>query len=128
MLKMAYNSSRNAKKILGRGGANPLNCHTKWGGDQKKKCDKCHTFFLFSTLTGSLILILKYFRMSRTLTDFHLGNSNSNMQTLDKRISASTDQLDSIRGEREKDFLILKYFRSQIKDFLAPFSVSRFLL
>ena len=25
MLKMAYNSSRNAKKILG---ANPLNCHT----------------------------------------------------------------------------------------------------
>jgi len=36
-------------------------------------------------------------RMSRTLTDFHLGNSNSNMQTLDKRISASTDQLDSIR-------------------------------
>ena len=25
------------------------------GGDQKKKCDKCHTFFLFSTLTGSLI-------------------------------------------------------------------------
>ena len=66
--------------------------------------------------------------MSRTLTDFHLGNSNSNMQTLDKRISASTDQLDSIRGEREKDFLILKYFWSQIKDFLAPFSVSRFLL
>ena len=47
MLKMAYNSSRNAKKILGRGGANPLNCHTKWGGDQKKKCDKCHTFFFF---------------------------------------------------------------------------------
>ena len=39
--------------------------------------------------------------MSRTLTDFHLGNSNSNMQTLDKRISASTDQLDSIRGESE---------------------------
>ena len=36
--------------------------------------------------------------MSRTLTDFHLGNSNSNMQTLDKRISASTDQLDCIRG------------------------------
>ena len=47
MLKMAYNSSRNAKKILGRGGANPLNCHTKWGGIQKQKCDKCHTFFFF---------------------------------------------------------------------------------
>ena len=43
--------------------------------------------------------------MSRTLTDFHLGNSNSNMQTLDKRISASTDQLDSIRGERKIFFL-----------------------
>ena len=43
--------------------------------------------------------------MSRTLTDFHLGNSNSNMQTLDKRISASTDQLDSIRGERKILFL-----------------------
>ena len=48
-----------------------------------------------------LKLFQKYFRMSRTLTDFHLGNSNSNMQTLDKRISASTDQLDSIRGESE---------------------------
>ena len=46
--------------------------------------------------------------MSRTLTDFHLGNSNSNMQTLDKRISASTDQLDSIRGEREIFFLRLE--------------------
>jgi len=34
---------------------------------------------------------------SNTLTDFHLGLSNSNMQTLDKRISASTDQLDCIR-------------------------------
>ena len=35
---------------------------------------------------------------SNTLTDFHLGLSNSNMLTLDKRISASTDQLDCIRG------------------------------
>ena len=52
MLKMAYNSSRNAKKILGRGGANPLNCHTKWGGDQKRKCDKCHTFFFFFYFDG----------------------------------------------------------------------------
>ena len=51
---MAYNSSRNAKKILGRGVANPLNWYTKWGGDQKRKCDKCHTFFFLSILTGSL--------------------------------------------------------------------------
>ena len=36
----------------------------------------------------------------QTLTGFHhLGLSSSNMQTLDKRISASTDQLDCIRGE-----------------------------
>ena len=57
MLKMAYNSSRNAKKILGRGGANPLNCHTKWGGGVKKKCDKCHTFFFsyFDTFPNSYL-------------------------------------------------------------------------
>ena len=36
----------------------------------------------------------------QTLTGFHhLGFSSSNMQTLDKRISASSDQLDCIRGE-----------------------------
>ena len=39
----------------------------------------------------------------QTLTGFHhLGLSSSNMQTLDKRISASSDQLDCIRGEAAK--------------------------
>ena len=52
--------------------------------------------------------------MSRTLTDFHLGNSNSNMQTLDKRISASTDQLDSIRGERKIFFYVKKVVSSLV--------------
>ena len=48
MLKMAYNSSRNAKKILGRGGANPLNCHTKWvGGIKKKSVTNVTLFFIF---------------------------------------------------------------------------------
>ena len=45
---MAYNSSRNAKKILGRGGAIPLNCHTKWvGGIKKKVWQMSHFFFIF---------------------------------------------------------------------------------
>jgi len=36
------------------------------------------------------------------LSDFHLGSSSAgNMQTLDKRISASSDQLDCIRPERK---------------------------
>ena len=43
MLKMAYNSSRNAKKFL--------------GANQKKKCDECHTFFFFSTLMAPLSLV-----------------------------------------------------------------------
>ena len=62
--------------------------------------------------------------MSRTLTDFHLGNSNSNMQTLDKRISASTDQLDSIRGERErKIFCFWNIFGLKLKIFWLFFCI-----
>ena len=41
------NSSRNAKKNLSRGGANPLNCHTKWGGDKKKSVTNVTLFFIF---------------------------------------------------------------------------------
>ena len=74
----AYNSSRNAKKISGRGGVNPLNCHTKWGGDQKKKCDKCHTFFFFPTLTGSLNFLFRFLSqiIARKIFFFQVCGSN----------------------------------------------------
>ena len=62
MLKMAYNSSRNAKKILGRGGANPLNCHTKWGGGIKKKSVTNVTLF-FYFLLWHLPIERKYFQI-----------------------------------------------------------------
>ena len=48
--KVAQNDARSLKKI---------GCklsHKVGGGDQNQKGDKCHTFLLFSTLTGSLSL------------------------------------------------------------------------
>ena len=50
--KVAQNDARSLKKIGCK-----LSHKVGGGGDQNQKCDKCHTFFLFSTLTGSLRII-----------------------------------------------------------------------
>ena len=78
-------SSEEPSQLNGRGMWLPTTLRT-WEGNEDT-----HT----PTISMSLC------RQSRTLlnNNFHRAGSQSNMLTLDKRISASSDQLDRVRGK-----------------------------